>query len=210
MTTKQLQAPSPLLLLAHTVLTVGQIVLLIVIWSVFFLWAMVVTEYLLIPGLTVLDRQPSSFIDFATTGIGVYVLPFVLVMISFTLFFYRIPRTHDKASVPLEFGLTTLLFVVTHLVVIGLGSFLLGGWLPTALASLLEQMLLIDVGAVAGLPSLLPSLAITALMLAGLFWLQASERWWQWVHRITQKSLGLIASGQRAQEQVVQKTKRSQ
>jgi hypothetical protein len=182
MTTKHLQMPSPLATVAQTMFTVAQIVLLIVIWSVFFLWAVVVTEHLFVPWITTVGREQQSFVDFISSWVGASLLALILVMISLTLFFYRMPRARNKMSVPFEFGLTTLLFVIVHLIAVGLGSLLFQSWLPLDLWTPLAQVL----SAVPGVASHFyqaPALVITALMLAGLFWLQGSEGIWQYVRR---------------------------
>jgi len=192
MTTKQLQLPSPLIIVVHTAFTVAQIILLIVIWSVFFLWAMVVTEYLVVPWIATVGGEEQSLIDFVSSWAGAALPAFILVMISLTLFFYRMPRARNKTSVPFEFGLTTLLFVIVHLTAIGLGSLLFQAWLPLDLWAPLEQML-------NAIPSVASrfyqtfGLGFTALMLAGLFWLQGSDRIWRHVrrgwHRILSRGL---------------------
>jgi len=190
MTTKHLQMPSPLVTVAQTVFTVAQIVLLIVIWSVFFLWAVVVTEHLFVPWITTVGREQQSFVDFISSWVGASLLALILVMISLTLFFYRMPRARNKMSVPFEFGLTTLLFVVVHLIAVGLGSFLFPAWLPLELWAPLERLLSTAPG-VASHFYQAPALAITALMLAGLFWLQGSERMWRYIRRGWQRIVAL-------------------
>ncbi len=180
MTTKELEFPSPFVIVVYTAFTVAQIILLIVIWSVFFLWAMVVTEYLFVPWIAIVGREQQTFVKFASSWVGAALLALILVMISLTLFFYRMPRARNKMSVPFEFGLTTLLFVVVHLIVVGLGSLLFQAWLPLDLWAPLERMLN-AMPSVASRFYQASGLTITALMLAGLFWLQGSERIWRGV-----------------------------
>ena len=177
MSTKQLQTPSLPHVLAYTLQTLGQILLLILVWSVFFLWSLLATQSLLAPWLVTLTGGTGATYEFFTACLGAYLPAFGLVMVSLTLFFYRIPRAQEKASVPLEFALTIILFIALHLFVIGLPW--MGRCLPVSPTISFEQWL----------PSaLLPvqtclepgiALTFTVLALLILFWFQGSVRLWQ-------------------------------
>ncbi|MCX6049941.1 MAG: hypothetical protein NT075_32995 [Chloroflexi bacterium] len=120
MATRQLEAPSALHTLTHPLLILGQILLLIVTWSIFFLWSLLMAESLFFPWIVVLTGGEGFLANFFVAGIGLYLLAFSLVVISVMLFFYRMPRAQEKISVSLEFTLTLLVFMGIHLFVISL------------------------------------------------------------------------------------------
>ena len=179
MATRQLQAPSALHALTHPLLILGQILLLIVTWSIFFFWALWTTESLFLPWVVASTGGQGFLNHFFVAGIGVYLLAFVLVVISVMLFFYRMPRAQEKVSVSLEFTLTILGFMGIHLFVINFALPWAGHCLsaPTGLSALTTFS--IDHGLSS---NLLPSaqtcqyggagLLFTALALVSLFWTQ--------------------------------------
>jgi hypothetical protein len=182
MATKQLQAPSSLHALVHTFLTVGQILLLILVWSIFFLWALLATENLLIPWLVTLTGGQGFFSEFFVSDISAYLVAFGLMMISITLFFYRMPRSHEKINVPLEFVLAILLFIAIQVILVGFVLPWTVHCLPTSTFTILEQLLNPD-GIMSAQTCAHTGLGVltTLLLLPGLFWLQGSNRPWQYV-----------------------------
>jgi hypothetical protein len=160
----------------------GSILLLGAVWYALFLWGLVTTQEWLAWWNTghvePTQAWQTVLANLLQTSGGIYLPAFGLVLISMALFFYRIPRVPGRLSVSLEFAVTTVLFVTINLLTMQL---------LRRLAQLAAQM---------G-PAELPSanfdpiyfmgelgLAITFLMLAGLFWLQGTgvlrSKWRQW------------------------------
>ncbi|CAN5836473.1 hypothetical protein BH10CHL1_BH10CHL1_27780 [soil metagenome] len=175
MATRQLQSPSSALhALTNPLLILGQILLLIVAWSIFFLWALLMTESLFLPWLVGLTSGQGLLHHFYVTGIGLYLTPFVFVVISIMLFFYRMPRTQEKVSVSLEFTLTLLVFMGLHLFVVNFA-------LPWAVHCLpVSTRFSFDLGFTTNLLFSAQTcqfggagVLFTALGLVSLFWVQA-------------------------------------
>jgi hypothetical protein len=150
----------------------GSILLLGAVWYALFLWGVVTTQEWLAWWETGRVEPAMAWqtvlANLLQTSSGVYVPAFALVLISMALFFYRIPRVEGRLSVSLEFAITTVLFVTINLLTM----------------QLLRQLarLAANIG-----PDALPTadfdpihfigelgLAVTILMLIGLFWLQWS------------------------------------
>jgi hypothetical protein len=170
MATRQLQTPSSLHVLTNTLLILAQMLLLIVVWSIFFLWALLVTENLLVPWLTAWAGGQNWLNTFWITCIGIYLPAFVLVMISLMLFFYRMPLAQDKVSVSLEFAITILLFIAAHLFVSTLVLPWADGCLPTWAS--ISQALASDGLPVQTCHHPAANLLFTTLALVLLFWHQ--------------------------------------
>ena len=170
MTTRPLQAPSTQQALTNTLLILGQMLLLIVVWSIFFLWALLVTQNLLVPWLTAWTGGQDLLNTFWMACIGIYLPAFVLVMISLMLFFYRMPLAQDKVGVSLEFSITILLFIAVHLFVSTIVLPWADGCLPT-LASI-SQALASDGLPVQTCHHPAANLLFTTLALGLLFWHQ--------------------------------------
>lgn len=179
MATRQLQAPSSASALAHTLVVIGQMLLLMLVWAIFFLWALLATERLLIPWIGTSMAGPGFLNQFFTSFIGAYLPAFAVVLISLMLFFYRMPRSQEKVSVPLEFALTIMLFIALQLFVIGFALPWAMHCLPTAASLSFEQLLPFNLLPFQTCLSPGSGLLFTALALIVLFWLQGSERLWQ-------------------------------
>jgi hypothetical protein len=150
-----------------------------VVWSAFFLWGVLMTEYT----LSALDAV-AVFVTPGTwqydikhkleAGMALYLPAIVLLLASLLLFFYRVPRVRGRLTIPLEFAVTTLLFITIQ-------------W--TILYGLYRVALLVQgAGAQASAPSPAFALgaAITIAMLAMLFWLQGAgslRRCWRRLQR---------------------------
>jgi hypothetical protein len=173
MTTRQLQVPSTQQELTNTLLILAQMLLLIVVWSIFFLWALLVTQNLLVPWLMMWTGGQDLLNTFWIACIGVYLPAFVLVMTSLMLFFYRMPLAQDKVSVSLEFAITILLFISIHLFVSTLVLPWADGCLPT-LGSI-SQTLTSDALPVQTCHHPAANLLFTTLALGLLFWHQGSR-----------------------------------
>ncbi len=156
----------------RTLLPLFVMVLLVVMWVIFFLWGLLVSEslrsqwYLIAPPLPgTWKMQLKSFFE---AGIGVYTPALLLLLISQVIFFYRMPRTRGRLAVPLEFVLTTFLLVVLHLLIFNLFEF----FTPPL------HYLAIGI-----------RLAFTLVMLVGLFWLQWSGLLWRYLKFNLKKQL---------------------
>lgn len=179
MATRQLQAPSSSSALAHTLVVIGQMLLLMLVWAIFFLWALLATERLLIPWIGTSMAGQGFLNQFFTSFIGAYLPAFVVVLISLMLFFYRMPRSREKVSVPLEFALTIMLFIAVQLFVIGFALPWAMDCLPTVASLSFEQLLPFNLLPFQTCLSPGSGLIFTGLALLVLFWLQGSERLWQ-------------------------------
>jgi hypothetical protein len=165
-------------------LTIGAIVLMCTVWFAFFLWAVFLTQYT----LSLLDAAAA----FATpgtwqysikhkleTGVGPYLPAICLLLTSLLIFFYRVPRVRGPLTIPLEFAVTTVLFIVINLATL-FGVHIVALAAPAANAqpgapSSGLSMASVELGA-----------AITIGMLALLFWLQgagALRRYWRRLQR---------------------------
>ncbi len=182
MSTKQLHAPLSLPASVQTLLTLGQILLLILVWSIFFLWAVLATESLLMPWAATLSGGHSFWRKIFSFTIGAYLPAFGLVMLSITLFFYRMPRSPEKISVPVEFVLAILLFIAAQVMLVGFVLPWTGHCLPISTSTMMEQMFNTDdlmVAQTCAHPG--SGVLVTSLLLIGLFWLQSSNRPWQYL-----------------------------
>lgn len=176
MSIKQLQTPSSLDVLAHTLRTLGQIFLLILAWSVFLLWSLFVTESLLIPWLAAWVGKTSLVNQILSSCIGEFLLAFGLVMLSLMLFFYRVPRTQEKSSVPLEFAFTTLCFIALHLLVMGVVLPWTEGCSPVSTQIVMVHLLLPDWLSTQLCQDIGVGVAFTVLSLIILFGLQGTTQ----------------------------------
>lgn len=161
-------------------LTIGAIVLMCAVWSAFFLWALLLTEYM----LTILDAATAlatpetwqySVKQTLKAGVGPYLPAIVLLLTSLLIFFYRVPRVRGRLTIPLEFAVTTLLFIAINLAILfGLHILALPLQPDNAQASTPStdvSIATVQLGA-----------AITIGMLAMLFWLQGAgslRRFWR-------------------------------
>lgn len=138
-------------------LTTVPLALLLAVWVSFFLWGVHFTEEFMTqagaisPLLFKLGAWQLSSQVGEETEIIPYLSALAIVLFSQLLYFYRIPRTHHRLTTTWEFVGTTFLFIVSHLCLWNLLELLLSAQMEIS-------------------PELY--LAITLLMLNGLFWLQ--------------------------------------
>lgn len=152
--------------------------LMVIVWSAFFMWGVTVTQNWLaslqvpLANLAV-DPWQATLAHFFEYDTSVFVPAALLVFVSLAIFFYRLPRVRGRLSVPIEFALTTLLFVGANFAVMQLLQFLAAllvtfstgaGAAPVDTASSTDVVL----------TEL--SIVITLAMLAYLYWLQWSGR----------------------------------
>lgn len=167
----------------------GSILLLGTVWSLLFVWGLMVTQQWLawsrMRTVATPDEWQTVFADLLQTGSGLYLPACVLVLISLAIFFYRVPRVPSRLTVPIEFGLITvsvlaLNFLVLHLLrqvahsLMRAGSEAVGEMAATA--DFDPATLITELG-----------LAVTVVLMALLFWLQATgllrSLWCRWRQR---------------------------
>lgn len=162
--------------LVRTLLTLAVMLLLMAVWIALFLWGLLVTENILarlgIISLAWLGPWQLHVGNLFARGIGSYTPAFLLLFLSQLFFFYRMPRTQRRVAVPLEFVLTTFLFISVHLLFFLLVNVLTPGHV--------------------GLPPL-ADLGLTLLMLGVFFWLQGSGLVGRYLRKNMKKSLDFIA-----------------
>lgn len=143
--------------MSSALLTLVTLALLLAVWASFFLWGVHFTEKfmtqvgIISPLLFKIGRWQLGSQALGGTEIIPYLAALSIVLISQLLYFYRIPRTHHRLTTTWEFVITTFLFISSHLCL----------WNLFKLLSLSQ----IEIS-----PEL--NLAVTLLMLNGLFWLQ--------------------------------------
>lgn len=140
-----------------TLLTLVTLTLLAMVWISFFLWGVRFTEELMAqmgiisPLIFKVGKWQMNGDALSGLEIAPYLPALAMLLISQLLYFYRIPRTHRRLTVTWEFVATTFLFIISHLCL----------WALFELISLWGVILA---------PEL--NLALTSLLLGGLFWLQ--------------------------------------
>ncbi|RIK38676.1 MAG: hypothetical protein DCC55_20375 [Chloroflexi bacterium] len=167
----------------------GSILLLITVWYLLFIWGLIVTQQWLawwtVRTVTTPDAWQAALAGLLQTGSGLYLPACVLVLISLALFFYRVPRVSSRLTVPLEFGLITLSVLALNALALHLLQQVTHS-IITATAETDSDM----ASASAFDPSTLSTelgLAVTVVLLAILFWLQATgllrSTWFRWRRR---------------------------
>jgi hypothetical protein len=151
-------------------LTIGAIMLMCSVWLAFFLWAVLLTKYMLVTLDTVAPfTAPGTWqyvIKHRLEADAVLYLPaIILLLTSLLIFFYRVPRVRGRLTIPLEFAVTTLLFIAINLATL----------FALHRLTLPVQAAYVEAGA-SGLDVSMAafelSAAITVGMLAVLFWAQ--------------------------------------
>jgi hypothetical protein len=178
----------PLRSVMRSVLTLASMLLLGIVWSLFFLWGIAVTEHWVIQsGAQVVTWPAASWPlvlrTILATEYGRYLPASLLLLTNLALLFYRVPRARGPLTVPLEFAVITCMFMLGHGIIYLLLE-PLSGWMASPS---LEDSIGGDVQrALYGhWPTIQLFMIVT--MLAGLFWFQASGRarhYWRRLRRL--------------------------
>jgi hypothetical protein len=176
MSTREIPASEALRSLATHGRILGSMILLGSVWSILFLWGLVLTEGWLrwwMMQSAPAESWQTTLASILQRGDLLYLPACAPVLISLAIFFYRAPRV--RSPLALEFAVTTLIFIGVNVLSLELLRKLTEVvWLaPPRPAPPTDwggepAVLLTEVG-----------LTLTLVMLGGLFWLQASGRFWQ-------------------------------
>jgi hypothetical protein len=166
----------------------GSILLLGTVWCLLFAWGLVVTQQWLdwwaVRAVATPSEWQTRFAGLLQTGSGLYLPACVLVLISLAIFFYRVPRVPSRLTVPIEFGLITFSVLALNLLVLHLLRQVAHSLMTASSETVVKLAVTTDPD-----PSTLITevgLAVTGVLMAVLFWLQATgflrstwRRWWR-------------------------------
>jgi hypothetical protein len=117
-------------------LIIGQIALLSIVWIAFLVWALALTQYLLLafehqPGTTWPAEWTRIFYIFCESALLTKAPSVLILFCSVFVFFYRLPRTEDRTTLPLKFSATILTFIVVNIFVVEAITIVPSAWFAT-------------------------------------------------------------------------------
>jgi hypothetical protein len=185
----QIPSTLPLRSVMRSVLTLASMLLLGIVWCMFFLWGIAVTENWVSHSSTQLARwRPDSWQFTLHTVLaaryGSYLPASLLLLTNLLLLFYRLPRVRGRLTVPLEFAVITCLFMLGHGIIYLLLQPSGAGWVAAqpfsdSITGDVQRVLYHNLAEI--------QLFTTLTMLTALFWFQASGRaryYWRHLRRL--------------------------